>query len=171
MMGRLCLGLSLPLFLGAAQPETPEGWTAYTTAEGAFTVVLPGKWSERKQQVKTATGQLSVKMVVATGRNDSAFVVSYTDYPEPEIKKGPVQKRLDHARDGAVVSAGGKLRSEKAIELKGHPGRDLVIDKDGATIARMRIVLVKQRLYQVMVLGDAPAKDAGIFLASFALIE
>ena len=31
------------------------------------------------------------------------------------------------------------------------------------------IFLVKNRLYQVMVLGNAPAQDVGIFLASFSL--
>jgi hypothetical protein len=172
MMGRLCLGLSLPLLLGAAaQQELPEGWQTVTSKEGKFKAAMPGKTSEKKQQVKTATGQLNVTLVIADGRKDSNFVVSFTDYPEADLKKGAVKKRLDQARDGAVSSAGGKIKEERDVKLKTHAGRHLVIEKDGDVIARMRLFLVDRRLYQVMVLGDAPAKDVETFLSSFELIE
>jgi hypothetical protein len=170
MMGRICLGLSLPLLLGSAQPEIPEGWISVVSKEGRFTAAMPAAPSEKKQQVKTATGQLGVVMLVAEGRDSTVFVISYADYPEAELK-GSVHKRLDHARDGAVASARGTLRSEKAIDLKGHPGRDIVIEKNGETAVRARIFLVKNRLYQVMVLGAPPAGDVASFLASFGLNE
>ena len=85
-----------------------------------------------------------------------------------------MDKRLDQARDGAIASVGGKKRSEEKIKLKGHPGREIVIEKDSEVVVRMRIYLVKNRLYQVMVLGNGPvfpAKDAGFFLDSFRLNE
>ena len=166
MIGRICLGVSLPLLLGI-----PDGWEELAPTEGRFKAAMPTAPTMRKQQVKTATGQLSVTMYVAEGRNDAVFVVSYTDYPEADLKKGAVEKRLDHARDGAVASAGGKLRSEQAIKLKGHPGREIVVEKGSEVLARMRIFLVNGRLYQVMVLGKAPADDVKSFLASFELIE
>jgi hypothetical protein len=44
MMGRLCLGLTLPLVLGAVQQENlPAGWSVFTSKEGGFSVALPGK--------------------------------------------------------------------------------------------------------------------------------
>jgi hypothetical protein len=172
MMGRLCLGLSLPLLLGAAaQQDLPEGWQTVTSKDGKFKVAMPGKVTEKKQQVKTGSGDLKVTLLIADGRKDSNFVVSFTDYPEADVKKGSVKKRLDQARDGAVSSAGGKVREEREIKLKKHPGRHVVIEKEDDVIARMRLFYVGQRLYQVMVLGDAPAKDVEAFLSSFELIE
>lgn len=171
MVGPICLGLTLPLVLGASQVELPEGWQTVAPKDAGFKVAMPMAPMERKQQVKTATGALNVVLYIAEGRQGSVFVVSHTDYPEGELKKGPVEKRLDHARDGAVVSVGGKLRSEQPIKLKGFPGRELIVEKNGEATARMRLFLVNRRLYQVMVLGAAPAKDASLFLASFDLIE
>ena len=171
MMGRICLGLSLPLMLGAAQPDLPDGWQTVASKEGNFKIAMPGKTTEKKQQVKTGAGQLNVVLLIADGRKDSNFVVSFTDYPESDLKKGSLKKRLDQARDGALSSAGGKIREERDIKLKTHPGRHLVIEKDGEIIARMQLFAVKSRLYQVMVLGDVPAKEVEVFLSSFELIE
>ena len=60
---------------------------------------------------------------------------------------------------------------ENPIDIKGHAGREFAIDKNGKIVARMKIYLVNRRLYQVMVLGSPPGKEATIFLASFALNE
>ena len=159
--------LSLTLLLGATQDVK---WTDLTPKAAGFSVKMPGTATEKKQKVKTAAGDLNVVLWVAEGRNDSVFVVSYSDFAEVDPKA--VEKKLDHARDGAVNSARGKLRSEKAIELAGQPGREIVIEKAGETIVRMRIYLAKRRLFQVMVLGSGPifaTKDVETFLDSFRL--
>ena len=51
------------------------------------------------------------------------FVVSHSDIPADELKKGDEDKRLDQACKGAVDKAGGQLRGEeKKITLDGkHP--------------------------------------------------
>jgi hypothetical protein len=160
--------------LGAAQDEVPASWKMVAPKDGGFSVAMPAAPMEKKQQVKTATGTLSVVMQIADGRNDSLFVVSYSDFPEADLKKGDVDKRLDQARDGAIASARGKKRSEEPLKLKGHAGREVVIEKDGEVVVKMRIYLVKNRLYQVMVLGNGPvfaSKDVAIFLDSFRLNE
>ena len=99
---------------------------------------MPGKPTEKKQTVKTAAGKdLNVMTVFAEGRTDALFVVSYTDYPEADLKKGSVEKRLDYARDGAAASVGGKVVNEKAKELKGYAGREFAVQKNGEIVARM----------------------------------
>src|SRR5262249_418176 len=136
-------------------------------------VSMPAEPMAKKQSVKTATGVLHVVMHVADGRNDSNFVVSYCDLPASDVKKD-IDKRLDQARDGAVAKVRGKLRSEDVIKLKGHRGREIVIEKDGEVVVKMRIYLVKNRLYQVMVLGNTnvfATKDVSNFLDSFRLNE
>ncbi|MSQ94007.1 MAG: hypothetical protein EXR98_05560 [Gemmataceae bacterium] len=173
MLGRISLSLTLPLLLGALQPELPATWKMVTSKDGGFKIGMPGKPAESKRKVLTATGHLDVTLLVAEGRNGAAFAISYCDYSEDDVKKRDLEKRLDHARDGAVSSSGGKLQSERIADLRDgdnlHRGRDLIIEKNGGIIARMRIFLVGRRLYQVMVLGTAPTKEAGIFLDSFEL--
>jgi glucose/arabinose dehydrogenase len=135
---------------------------------------MPAVPTEKKQTVTTATGKLSVVMQVAEGRNESLFVVSYCDFPTGDLKNADLDKRLDQARDGAISSARGKKRSEEAIQLGAYPGREIVIEKDGEIVAKMRIYLAKNRLYQVMVLGAGPvfaSKDTATFLDSFRLNE
>lgn len=173
-MGPYCWTLALPLLLGAGQDDLPAGWKTVAPKGAGFSVAMPAAPTEKKQKVPTATGTLEVVMQVADGRNDSLFVVSYCDFPGPELKKAEVDKRLDQARDGALASARGKKRSEEPIKLGGHAGREIVIEKDGEVVVKMRIFLVKNRLYQVMVLGNGPvfaSKDVGVFLDSFRLNE
>jgi hypothetical protein len=166
-MGPYCWSLALPILLGAAQDDS---WKLFEPKDAGFSVKMPVMPTEKKQSVKTATGKLDVILHIADGRNDSLFVVSYSDFDKADLKKKEdVEKRLEQARDGAIASARGKLRSDDKIKLKEHSGREIVIEKDGEVVVKMRIFLVKNRLYQVMVLGNAPAQDVGIFLASFSL--
>jgi hypothetical protein len=162
--------LTLPLLLGATQDG--PAWKTFTCKEGAFTVALPTTPTEQRQRVKTATGQLDVAVFLAEDKHDVSYVVSYSDLPESEVKKGTEKKRLDFARDGAVSKARGKLRSEKAIELAGFPGREVVIENDSEVVVRLRIFVVQRRLYQAMVVGPGAAvlgRDGAFFLDSFHL--
>ncbi|MBM3995634.1 MAG: hypothetical protein FJ303_15995 [Planctomycetes bacterium] len=170
--------LTLPLILGAAQDNVPPNWKLHETPEGRFAVAMPGTPVKKEQQVKTAKGELRVTIWIAEGRLDSSFVVSYTDYAKADAKPEDEDKRLEQACKGAIEKSRGKLRGEaRSIKLDGkHPGREIMIEKDGEVIARMRIYLVENRLFQVMVLGGGPVfaskeKDVGVFLDSFRLIK
>jgi len=171
MMDRICLSLTLPLLLGAMQDELQPAWKVVDFKEGRFSVSMPEGYTEKKQKVTRAGDTLEVTMVIGEGTKDTLFVVSYCDYSDADLKKGPVAKRLDYAREGAVNSSGGTLKSETKRELDGHPGRDVVIVKDSEVVVRTRIYLVKNRLYQVMTLGKVPAKESDAFLDSFRLLK
>jgi hypothetical protein len=177
MMGPVCWSLTLPLLLGATQDALPAGWVKHAPAPGRYTVAMPMKPKETPKKITTATATLDTVVAVAEGRLDSYFVVSYTDYPPKELKADSIDQRLDQGAKAAVENAGGKLRGAmKEIKLDGHPGREIVIEKDGEVIAKMRLYLVDRRLYQVMVLGSAPifaakGNDVGVFFDSFRLIK
>ena len=68
-MGPYCWSLAFPLLLGAAQDEVPASWKKIAPKDGGFSVAMPAMPMEKKQQVKTATGTLSVVMQIADGRN------------------------------------------------------------------------------------------------------
>jgi hypothetical protein len=177
MLNRLCLGLTLPLMLGAAlaaqMENLPAGWRVFTSKEGRFAIAVPGAPEETKLPVLTATANLDVRLFVVE-TNEGTYVASYCDLPPEEVKAGTEQKRLDLARDGAVNNAKGKLKSEKERKLDGNPGRELEIEADKGHRIRMRIVAVQQRLYQTMVMGSTKfthSKDAARFLDSLRLVK
>jgi hypothetical protein len=174
MLGPISWSLTLPILLGAVQSDLPANWKPFTSKEGGFSITMPDPTTQTKKTLKTASGPLQVTVISAEGRDDALFVVSYSDYPENDLKTGTPEERLEHARKGAVNHAKGKLRSDKPLEMNGHPGREIVIEKDGNVIAKMRLYLVGRRLYQVMVLGNGPVfkgKEADSFLHSFRLIK
>jgi hypothetical protein len=176
MFNRLCLGLTLPLVLGAAQAQEnlPAGWRVITSKEGRFTVALPGTPTQTKQRVWTAAASLDVHLFVLDTKQDGAYVVSYCDLPADEVKPGSEQQRLDLARDGAVSNARGKLRSEKEITLNGNPGREIEIEADKGQRVLLRMIVVKQRLYQTMAMGPASftqSSDVTLFLDSLRMVK
>ena len=165
--------LALPLLIAATQDGELAGWKAFVSKEGRFQVQMPTAPAEQKQRVKTATGQVEVHLFLAEGPTAS-FVLSYSDFPEKEVKAGDEAKRLDFARDGAVSSSRGKLRSEKKIDLGGVQGRELVIDGAGDTVLKVRIYAAERRLYQLMAVGPGSiltSKEASAFLDSFRLLQ
>jgi hypothetical protein len=169
-MRTACWTLTIPLLLGAGQENADA--RRFVSTEGNFSVVFPCTPSQDHQRVKTASGHLDVEMFLAEGKNDVSYVVSYSDLPEAEAKKGTEAKRLNFARDGAVTKSRGKLRSEKPIELAGYPGRELIIDTDTESVLRLRIFVVERRLFQVMVVGPGAnvlQRDGTFFLDSFRL--
>lgn len=173
-MGRLFLSLSLLPVLGAVQDGE---WKIFSPKDGGFTVLMPGMPMEDKQDVKTVGGDISVILHILEVKNEGSLVVSYSEYPDAAFKGGDDDKRLDSARDGAVVSAKGKLKSEKKITLDGRPGRDLHIETSAKGVegaVRTRIYAVNKRLFQTMVVGTRDfvgGKDAERFLDSFKLAK
>src|SRR5262245_57881789 len=105
MMKRLCLGLSLPLVLGAAQGD----WKTFMPAGAGYSVQLPGDPVEDKQDVKAVGSDINIAVTfyVFEVKGEGSLVVSRTEYPDAALK-GDGDKRLDGAREGAIVSAKGK---------------------------------------------------------------
>lgn len=169
-MHRLCLGLVLPLLVGAG--DGGKDWVTYRPKDGGFEVAFPAKPLETTQLVKTGLGTLQVTMLMLEHKKEAAFVVSFSEFPEGAFAGGDDEKRLNFARDGAVASAKGKLKSEKKITLGKHRGRELVIESDTKGTVRTRIYAVEKRLYQTMAVGSkmfVQGKDAERFLTSFKL--
>jgi hypothetical protein len=146
-------------------------WKAFSPADGAFTVQLPGKPTEFKKCVETPDGAIEVLVYELTPPgNQGKFAVSYSDYPE--AKAGTEDKRLDNAREGAVAATKAKLKREKSLLLDTYPGRELTLEVEGKGQIVMRLYAVKNRLYQIVVTGPTDlvtSQDAQKFLTSFKL--
>lgn len=168
-----CVLIAAVVLVGCnGQEATVE---AFSSEAGEFSISTPAPFEETQQSVDTPVG--TVEIVTFTAETEqSAYVVAYTDYPPEIVEQSNPQELLDSSRDGAVTNIGGTLVREKEIDLKGNPGRSLLInantDEGDATMVRSDIYLVGNRLYQVLVVAPEPIMREGSadrFLQSFNL--
>jgi hypothetical protein len=148
----LCVvACGLLLLVGCGQPEFKE----FASAEGKFTVSLPGTPEEKTEPVAGTT--MTIYFLVVGAR---AYAVSFMELPIPDGEpEEMVQTRL-------VTSSN--------ITLAGkHPGRDVVGQlSDNRGMVRSKIYLSGKRHYQVLVMGPksfVESAEATKFLDSLAL--
>jgi hypothetical protein len=166
----------LALVLVAACKSAPT-LEAFTSDPGGFAISTPVTLEASQQSVNTEAGSIEIQTYVAEDR-EAVYVVAYSDYPPDLVAQNDPATLLDGSRDGAVSNVGGTLISEDTIDLKGNPGRSLIIDtqtetREEATVYA-RLYLVENRLYQVVVVVPQTATEqveASTFLDSFTLIE
>jgi TonB family protein len=140
----------------AVSPTVPStgynlaSWKEFTSAEGRFTVLMPGVPTAESTPVETAAGRIKMHSYILQ-TNFGTYGVMYGDLPWYSDEPNP--GRLDSARNEAL-SKGGRLLSESDVTLGGIVGRELLVDKDGYVL-RARMFLVKERLYQAIIITRA----------------
>jgi hypothetical protein len=154
----------------AAKPQE------FKSAAGRFAVTAPKTLQESTQDLELQAGKIALHLF-STQQDNIGYFVSYCDYPPETMAHGDLEKMLDGSRDGALSKTKGKLVSETKISLEGNPGRELVMetaDESGRrAIIKGRLFMVKNRLYQVMVVAprsQAGDKEVDQFLQSFKLV-
>ncbi len=173
MSRRLCpLLLIVPLLLAAdAKPE----WKEFTDKETGFSVLFPGEPKRMPDQtIKTALGDVPLKIFLAELGRDTVYMVMVSDYPEGSIKKGVEDRILDGARDGILGKLKGKPLVDEKIKLGTNPGRAIQVDAPTVGIYRTNIYLVKDRLYQVVILAPretVASKETDKYFESFKLAK
>lgn len=167
-MLRAAIALAAALGQPVGQPPASE-WKPYAPAGAGFSVRVPSAMKETRSSLKTAQGAVEIRThLLAT--KDGAYVVVVTEYPAPAVREGEEDARLDQARDGAVRQSKGRLRSEKKASVDGLAGRELFVATEVGKAVRMRLAAERNRLYQVMAVGDTrflESMEVGRFLDSF----
>jgi hypothetical protein len=163
---------------GAATPGAPvDTWVTHTSAEGGFTVRLPGTPKIEVSKIPTDAGEFELNTAgYEVPFHDIYIAVMWSALPPLLVEIGDTEKMLDGGVEGMKTSVNGTLDGEpQYIELEHHPGRDvrLTAAVDGRTAkARARMYVVHDRLFQILVAMEASEKyDAEIekLFASFAL--
>ena len=157
-----------------AKPET------LVDDAGRFVVSLPNPVQRGSQPVDTAVGKIVMNMLYYDG-GAVAHMVIYCDYPAGSVaQSGGPDKVCANARDGALKSVNGTVRTSSTYQLGDTNGLEVVADippKDpndsaSASVARIRFFVVGDRLYQVMYIGPTGTETepkAVAFLDSFRL--
>lgn len=166
-----CLGWST-----LTRAEDPA-WKTFTSKAGRFSISLPGKPAEMKQQVSAPTGKLELHFFTVAPAEGSAYVLYYYDYPKGAIKEDKREGLIESVCDGYVKQVGGKqvARTKVTLGKEKHPGREVVVEMpEKKQFYRARVYLAGNRLYQVMTMGPndfARGKKADEFFDSFRVEE
>ncbi len=171
-MRRVNIALMALLALAVAGCDPGYKWQQVSNAAGRFTVDFPGQPKEQTQRVATPAGMITMHIFIFESSN-TAFTVMYNDYPDVVVQGSDKNAILTGARDGAVGNVGGTVSDESQITVNGHPGRQFTVSVPSKKLEiKSKIMLVDNRLYQVMVAGrpgQATSADTSRFLNSFVL--
>ncbi|WP_052672210.1 CHAT domain-containing protein [Aliterella atlantica] len=143
-------------------------WQEFSTQEGGFSVLLPGKPQQETKPIEPGSGTLNNFFV---DLKYGTYGVSYADFPNASNQLDPkqVDDLLNSVRDSAVGK--GKLLTDRNITLDGYKGKEIEYVSAGLTY-KTRIYWVKQRLYQQIVVLANPklAANSDRFFNSFKLL-
>ena len=129
----------------AAVEYDDKAWKEFSSAEGGFSILMPGTPQAKTQEVASPPGKVSFR-TFELRTNTGVYDVSYSDLPIYSEDPAHISEGLDANRDALLKSTGLKLLSEKAITFDGVPGREwLLVGNEG--VVRRRIIIVKDRLY------------------------
>src|SRR5215211_8115284 len=147
LVALLCSSVMAQTRSAPAKDDNASGWKEFSSAEGQFTVFLPGTPRTDIATVGTPFGQLkSHFFVLETGT--FLYYISYVDNPEGPQTPEETKAALDKSRDRALAKH--RLISEKDITLDGIVGRELLVERDTGLILKRRFFYARQRLYHVI---------------------
>ena len=136
----------------------------FTSAEGKFSVKMPG-------DPKTSKKQTAVEFP------DGAYTIDWGDLPDTAKEtEEQLDKRLEAYRDSFIGALKGKLVTDKKIKLANkYPGREYRADlPDLGGMVYARTFMVEGRLYSIAVVGKkefVEGSNTAKFLDSFAVTK
>lgn len=155
------LPLSTPIAAQAVM-LTQSNWQQFSSAEGNFTVSLPGVPTEQSE--KDDDGSVANNFTVVNG--DTVYLVTYSDLVGEVNRVNPVEI-FDAVCEGYTAD-GDKLVNKREIELDGHPGRIVELNTTDGMVGKASMYLVGNRLYQLIVISPN-AEEGQKFFESFQI--
>ena len=152
---------------GSSSAKAPTSFP-YSSVDGRFSVVFPAKPDAGVREATDNGAKRRVSSALAKKGSDD-FGVTWSDFPADFLAAGTAAV-LERVRDKVVGDVKATLVSSEETTLGGHPG--LIVKAkvaSGATKGdyRARFYLVKNRIYEVLVIRNAVASDEGVVLDFF----
>jgi len=151
-------------------------WKPFAPPGGRFSALFPHVPREETTRESTQMGLIERRNFMVD-RGSVAYMVDFFDLPPAALQNFNVDVGFRGAIDALKSYLNGEIRSEKAITLDGHPGREYVIAlPQGKGTWRGRSYLAPGRLYQVAVVWTgvgqmALSDEVDQFLDSFKLTD
>jgi hypothetical protein len=153
-----------------APPVSVSSWKKFTSAEGKFSIWFPGNPEETNIVIEASNVRILQPCFFAWADPQNEYAVNYGDYPKSLNKMKPEQQ-FDICQSG-VAREIGKIIYQTNLQFENYPARDLEFVAGGKAnySGRMRLILVNERIYQLVVIflttNPHPA-DREIFFGSF----
>ncbi len=177
-MNKFYFSLPVLFFLCLFQSK----WQFFTSEQGKFTVLAPGEFVEKINEIETPIGKTAYHTFIYQSEDDKAdnlvYMVSYCDYPEGSIHSDSLELVKEFFKttvESSLKSVKGELFYSSEINLGQYPGMLWRINyKDGDATIKTKSFLVGRRYYSVQTITY---REKGLnsmidkFLDSFALIE
>lgn len=143
----------------------------FESKEGKYSIGFPGTPTTDSKKV----GDLTI-YTTALDAKGVAYMVIYSDLPAEGVKVSKPEEILDNGEKGLVNSFKAKVTKSQATTFgtAKYPARHVVAEiKVDATTLHMRllIVLVNNRVYQVLALGSADAVTGKVSDKFFESLE
>ena len=174
-MNPRALALALALACAAlAACSLALDWRETASADGRFSVLLPGKPHEAARTLSTTTGAVDMHMRAAEAAGWQ-FGVAWADYPAAAAREP--QRLIDAQRDALLRNTQARVIADQPAPLDGRPGRLVTAEgSNGNSVVTLqaRFIVDGARLYQIAATGAKGGVDqAGIdtFLDSFKLTQ
>lgn len=151
--------------------QAPAGWSRLDSAEGGFTVLMPGPVAPKDKVTTKSDAQVGTYTAhtFTKAAEKGIFVVVWLDYA-PGVNVD-VRGELTSSRDAFVRRLKGRLLSERPITLEGHPGLEYTAENDQAVV-KVHTYVVGRRPYSIVALtykGFDDSQNVNAFLSSFRL--
>jgi hypothetical protein len=173
------------LALGCFGTACSKPWIEFQPQGGGFAVSMPATPESNVRTVKTASGDAQEHVFLVADAPyptvyrrllgiPSGFYVSYRDLSRPPATDGEAQAIFEEERNRFVAEGKGKvLRQQVAVDCQECRVLEFVMQGDGDIYARVRLYLVRDRLFQVGVgtsQRQVSSSSADRFFASFRLV-
>jgi TonB family protein len=161
------------LFCLPSAAQSAVGWREYVSKEGKFGVMFPGT-PETGYRPVGADSDSSVTYVTNLIVDARAWTVAWFDLPKALTDEGAIKVLFDQTRDKMLKMYSMKMAKEEGLKWLDYPARTFTTKPDDRDrIQVCRIVLVKQRVYEVWVLVESNAVNSQAvtkFFDSFKLV-
>jgi hypothetical protein len=157
------------LFVSQIRAADSSDFKPFTSKEGRFTISFPSKPDESTRTLKSPSGDMELHIFRAWRSTDKElYTLVYKDFPTEAIKSTAPDKILDEAQQGGLAAMDGKLvrKTDVAKTDKAPASRELELETQGTT-EYIRLILVGNRLYVIIVDASRGADRARKFLDSF----
>lgn len=162
-----------PLVPQIVQPK----WRTFTSPDGRFTVLMPGKHKQKTQIQKTYMGKIKLEIFLAQPpQQEAAYIVTYNEFPDSYVQMNSPQKIMDEAQYMELTTTQSRLLNQRNIRSSNfHPGREIEYVNAIGKVTKTRMFIAHDRLYKVMAIvskkqHDSLNKTVTGFLNSFQLV-
>jgi hypothetical protein len=146
LLALLCGAMAAQEHSPSAKKDSASEWKDFSSAEGQFTVSMPGTPAADVATIGTIAGPLKTHFFVIKTDN-FLYYISYADFPEFPQTPAEIKMALDKTRDR--TAAKGRILSENDVTFDGILGRELLLERNGL-IQKGRFFYAKGRFYLVI---------------------